>query len=158
MENEAVSQGVQNVAPVAPVAPVADAASAPVADAAPVAPVTEPKESPVESDADKQIALLRKELRASQIKAAMADQHLAPLDKDLVSRLIEEKLTADGSDVDTAVAALFKSHPYLFSAPQIQKATADKAKADAAKAAEQSFNKRLIEGAIARIRRAPIKL
>lgn len=152
MENEAVSQEVQNVAPVAPVAQAADAA--PVAPA----PVAEAKEIPVESDADKQIALLRKELRASQIKAAMADQHLAPLDKDLVSRLIEEKLTADGSDVDTAVAALFKSHPYLFSAPQIQKATADKAKADAAKAAEQSFNKRLIEGAIARIRRAPIKL
>ena len=113
---------------------------------------------PVQKKDDTQsaeIAKLRSELRAAQLKSALADQHLVPLDKALVQRLLDERMSSDGLDVDGAVQSLYKSHPYLFQAPKAVRSPKDDAKAVEA---EKSYNDRIIKSAIERIRRTPIKL
>ena len=112
----------------------------------------------VQSDADAQIAQLRAELRKSQIKASLGEQHLVPQNAELVSRLINEEVDKNGGDVDKAIADLFKSNSFLFRAPKQDPEIAKRKETEARESAQRDFNKRLIDGAIARIRRSPITI
>ena len=81
----------------------------------------------------------------------MSERHIQPHDFDLVARLVSENIDKFGGDIDKCVSDLYSKSQYLFKIPKTNDAkVVDKEKI-------QSDNKKLIEGAIARLSRAKIK-
>lgn len=134
----------------APSEPVTAPAPTPVPAAAP-SPTPAPENSPYDAMAA-QIVELRTQLRAASIKSALAERRLSPHDNDLVVRLIEDKM-ANGSDADKACAELYKSHPYLFKAPQVVQKSGP---TDEELAQNKSLNDAYVKGVISRLRRDAI--
>lgn len=99
-----------------------------------------------------QIVELRTQLRAASIKSALAERRLSPHDNDLVVRLIEDKM-ANGDNADKACAELYKSHPYLFKAPQVVQKSGP---TDEELAQNKSLNDAYVKGVISRLRRDAI--
>lgn len=99
-----------------------------------------------------QIVELRTQLRAASIKSALAERRLVPQDNDLVVRLLEEKLS-NGENPDKACAELYKTHPYLFKAPQVVQKTGP---SDEEIAQNKSLNDAYVKGVISRLRRDAI--
>lgn len=127
---------------------------APVPTPAPMptpAPAPEPDTSPYDAMAA-QIVELRTQLRAASIKSALAERRLSPHDNDLVVRLIEDKM-ANGDNADKACAELYKSHPYLFKAPQVVQKSGP---TDEELAQNKSLNDAYVKGVISRLRRDAI--
>lgn len=133
----------------APSEPVVAPAPAPV-PASP-SPTPAPDNSPYDAMAA-QIVELRTQLRAASIKSALAERRLSPHDNDLVVRLIEDKM-ANGGDADKACAELYKSHPYLFKAPQVVQKSGP---TDEELAQNKSLNDAYVKGVISRLRRDAI--
>lgn len=137
-------------------ATTAPAPSEPVAAPAPTpvpapAPTPAPDNSPYDAMAA-QIVELRTQLRAASIKSALAERRLSPHDNDLVVRLIEDKM-ANGDNADKACADLYKSHPYLFKAPQVVQKSGP---TDEELAQNKSLNDAYVKGVISRLRRDAI--
>lgn len=126
------------------------AAPAPTPVAAP-APTPAPDSSPYDAMAA-QIVELRTQLRAASIKSALAERRLSPHDNDLVVRLIEDKM-GNGDNADKACAELYKSHPYLFKAPQVIQKSGP---TDEELAQNKSLNDAYVKGVISRLRRDAI--
>lgn len=115
-------------------------------------PSTEPTK-PAQSDnqLQSQVEALHKELQIWKMKSAMSERHIQPHDFDLVARLVSENIDKFGGDIDKCVSDLYSKSQYLFKIPKTNDAkVVDKEKI-------QSDNKKLIEGAIARLSRAKIK-
>lgn len=112
------------------------------------APATAPDNSPYDAMAA-QIVELRTQLRAASIKSALAERRLSPHDNDLVVRLIEDKM-ANGDNADKACAELYKSHPYLFKAPQVVQKSGP---TDEELAQNKSLNDAYVKGVIGRLKR-----
>lgn len=137
-------------------ATTAPAPSEPVTAPAPTpvpapAPTPAPDSSPYDAMAA-QIVELRTQLRAASIKSALAERRLSPHDNDLVVRLIEDKM-ANGENADKACADLYKSHPYLFKAPQVVQKSGP---TDEELAQNKSLNDAYVKGVISRLRRDAI--
>lgn len=115
------------------------------------APTPAPDTSPYDAMAA-QIVELRTQLRAASIKSALAERRLSPHDNDLVVRLIEDKM-ANGDNADKACAELYKSHPYLFKAPQVVQKSGP---TDEELAQNKSLNDAYVKGVISRLRRDAI--
>lgn len=129
----------------APSAEVSKPASAP----APSTEVTKPAQ--VDNQLQSQVEALHKELQIWKMKSAMSERHIQPHDFDLVARLVSENIDKFGGDIDKCVSDLYSKSQYLFKIPK----TNDTKVVDKEKI--QSDNKKLIEGAIARLSRAKIK-
>lgn len=150
-------------APTTPAAPV-ESAPTPAASTAPTesAPAPAPIQTPAPSEsapaADSQteslkaqVEALHSELQVWKLKSSMSERRIVPQDSDLVSRLVLEMVSSSGKSIDQCVSDLYSSKPYLFKIP----------KEDTKRVENKSpevDNKRLIEGAIARLGRAKITL
>ena len=148
-------------APTTPTTP-AESASTPAASAAPAesASTSAASAAPAESapatdsqteDLKAQVAELHSELQIWKLKSSMSERRIVPQDSDLVSRLVLEMVSSSGKSIDQCVSDLYSSKPYLFKIP----------KEDTKRVENKSpevDNKRLIEGAIARLGRAKITL
>lgn len=128
-----------------PSAEVSKPASAPT----PSTEVTKPAQ--VDNQLQSQVEALHKELQIWKMKSAMSERHIQPHDFDLVARLVSENIDKFGGDIDKCVSDLYSKSQYLFKIPK----TNDTKVVDKEKI--QSDNKKLIEGAIARLSRAKIK-
>lgn len=126
-------------------AKVSKPASAPT----PSTEVTKPAQ--VDNQLQSQVEALHKELQIWKMKSAMSERHIQPHDFDLVARLVSENIDKFGGDIDKCVSDLYSKSQYLFKIPK----TNDTKVVDKEKI--QSDNKKLIEGAIARLSRAKIK-
>lgn len=126
-------------------------APAPTPAPAPAPTPAAPEASPYDAMAA-QIVELRTQLRAASIKSALAERRLVPQDNDLVVRLLEEKLS-NGENPDKACADLYKTHPYLFKAPQVVQKTGP---SDEEIAQNKSLNDAYVKGVISRLRRDAI--
>lgn len=116
-------------------------------------PIVEPtKPAQVDNQLQSQVEALHKELQIWKMKSAMSERHIQPHDFDLVARLVSENIDKFGGDIDKCVSDLYSKSQYLFKIPK----TNDTKVVDKEKI--QSDNKKLIEGAIARLSRAKIKL
>ena len=116
------------------------------------APSAEPtKPAPSDNQLQSQVEALHKELQIWKMKSAMSERHIQPHDFDLVARLVSENIDKFGGDIDKCVSDLYSKSQYLFKIPKANDTkVVDKDKL-------QSDNKKLIEGAIARLSRAKIK-
>lgn len=133
--------------------PPTEPATAPAQPSAPVPPPTAVKEDANGYEAmAAQIAELRAQLQASNIKSALAERRLTPHDSGLVVRLIEEKVS-NGETADKACAELYKTHPYLFKAPQVVQKSGP---SDEELAQTKSLNDAYVKGVISRLRRDAI--
>lgn len=102
-------------------------------------------------DLKAQVEALHSELQVWKLKSSMSERRIVPQDSDLVSRLVLEMVSSSGKSIDQCVSDLYSSKPYLFKIP----------KEDTKRVENKSpevDNKRLIEGAIARLGRAKITL
>lgn len=116
------------------------------------APSAEPtKQAPSDNQLQSQVEALHKELQIWKMKSAMSERHIQPHDFDLVARLVSENIDKFGGDIDKCVSDLYSKSQYLFKIPK----TNDTKVVDKEKI--QSDNKKLIDGAIARLSRAKIK-
>ena len=123
----------------------------PSAKPAPTPSAEVPKSSQSDSRLQSQVEALHKELQIWKMKSAMSERHIQPHDFDLVARLVSENIGKFGGDIDKCVSDLYSKSQYLFKIPKTNDAkVVDKEKI-------QSDNKKLIEGAIARLSRAKIK-
>ena len=102
-------------------------------------------------DLKAQVAALHSELQIWKLKSSMSERRIVPQDSDLVSRLVLEMVSSSGKSIDQCVSDLYSSKPYLFKIPK------DDTKRVENKSPEVD-NKRLIDGAIARLGRAKITL
>lgn len=118
---------------------------------APAPSVESTKTAQVDSQLQSQVEALHKELQIWKMKSAMSERHIQPHDFDLVARLVSENIDKFGGDIDKCVSDLYSKSQYLFKIPK----TNDTKVVDKEKI--QSDNKKLIEGAIARLSRAKIK-
>lgn len=125
--------------------PSAEPASAPT----PIDETTKPSQA--DNQLQSQVEALHKELQIWKMKSAMSERHIQPHDFDLVARLVSENIDKFGGDIDKCVSDLYSKSQYLFKIPK----TNDTKVVDKEKI--QSDNKKLIEGAIARLSRAKIK-
>ena len=123
--------------------------SKPASAPAPSTEVTKPAQ--VDNQLQSQVEALHKELQIWKMKSAMSERHIQPHDFDLVARLVSENIDKFGGDIDKCVSDLYSKSQYLFKIPK----TNDTKVVDKEKI--QSDNKKLIEGAIARLSRAKIK-
>lgn len=119
------------------------------------APTPTPESQPTQqSNADDlraQLDALHSELQLWKLKSSMNERHIIPQDFDLVSRLVLELVSSSGKSIDQCVSDLYASKSYLFKVPKSEtKSVANQSK--------EVDNKRLIEGAIARLSRAKITL
>ena len=131
--------------------PSAESTQAPSAKPAPTPSAEVPKPSQADSKLQSQVEALHKELQIWKMKSAMSERHIQPHDFDLVARLVSENIDKFGGDIDKCVSDLYSKSQYLFKIPKTNDAkVVDKDKI-------QSDNKKLIEGAIARLSRAKIK-
>lgn len=126
------------------------AASAPSPEA-PSQSESKPASSPTADDLKEQVAALHSELQIWKLRSSMSERHIVPQDFDLVSRLILESSSTSGKSIDQCVSDLYSSKPYLFKIPKEQTKTVENK-------SQEVDNKRLIEGAIARLGRAKISL
>ena len=129
---------------------------APAPSAEPTKPAPAPSAEPTkQAQSDKQlqsqVEALHKELQIWKMKSAMSERHIQPHDFDLVARLVSENIDKFGGDIDKCVSDLYSKSQYLFKIPK----TNDTKVVDKEKI--QSDNKKLIDGAIARLSRAKIK-
>ena len=108
-------------------------------------------ESPTDNALRAQVAALHSELQIWKLRSSMSERHIVPQDFDLVSRLILESSSTSGKSIDQCVSDLYSSKPYLFKIPKEQTKTVENK-------SQEVDNKRLIEGAIARLGRAKISL
>lgn len=116
------------------------------------APSAEPtKQAQSDKQLQSQVEALHKELQIWKMKSAMSERHIQPHDFDLVARLVSENIDKFGGDIDKCVSDLYSKSQYLFKIPK----TNDTKVVDKEKI--QSDNKKLIDGAIARLSRAKIK-
>lgn len=138
-------------APTPSAAPVESAptpAPVPTAESTPTpAPATDSQAE----DLKAQVAALHSELQVWKLKSSMSERRIVPQDSDLVSRLVLEMVSSSGKSIDQCVSDLYSSKPYLFKIPK------EETKRVENKSPEVD-NKRLIEGAIARLGRAKITL
>lgn len=104
-----------------------------------------------DSELQKQVDMLHKELQLWKLKSSLADRHLIPHDFELVARLVTESLSKFAGDVDKCVTHIYTSSQYLFKSQEQPKNHVDPEK-------EKSDNKTFIDGAIKRLNREPIKL
>lgn len=125
--------------------PSAEPASAPT----PIDETTKPSQA--DNQLQSQVEALHKELQIWKMKSAMSERHIQPHDFDLVARLVSENIDKFGGDIDKCVSDLYSKSQYLFKIPK----TNDTKVVDKEKI--QSDNKKLIDGAIARLSRAKIK-
>lgn len=112
---------------------------------------SKPASSPTADDLKAQVEALHSELQVWKLKSSMSERRIVPQDSDLVSRLVLEMVSSSGKSIDQCVSDLYSSKPYLFKIP----------KEDTKRVENKSpevDNKRLIEGAIARLGRAKITL
>lgn len=135
--------------------PSAEATQTPTPSAEPASAQTQIAETTKSSQADSQlqsqVEALHKELQIWKMKSAMSERHIQPHDFDLVARLVSENIDKFGGDIDKCVSDLYSKSQYLFKIPKANDTkVVDKEKI-------QSDNKKLIEGAIARLSRAKIK-
>ena len=131
--------------------PSAESTQAPSAKPAPTPSAEVPKPSQADSKLQSQVEALHKELQIWKMKSSMSERHIQPHDFDLVARLVSENIDKFGGDIDKCVSDLYSKSQYLFKIPKTNDAkVVDKEKI-------QSDNKKLIEGAIARLSRAKIK-
>lgn len=121
----------------------------PASASAPSVEVSKPAQ--VDNQLQSQVEALHKELQIWKMKSAMSERHIQPHDFDLVARLVSENIDKFGGDIDKCVSDLYSKSQYLFKIPK----TNDTKVVDKEKI--QSDNKKLIEGAIARLSRAKIK-
>lgn len=112
---------------------------------------SKPASSPTADDLKEQVAALHSELQIWKLRSSMSERHIVPQDFDLVSRLILESSSTSGKSIDQCVSDLYSSKPYLFKIPKEQTKTVENK-------SQEVDNKRLIEGAIARLGRAKISL
>ena len=146
-------------APAAPAAPAPSQAPAPSpasttptpSPEAPSQSESKPASSPTADDLKEQVAALHSELQIWKLRSSMSERHIVPQDFDLVSRLILESSSTSGKSIDQCVSDLYSSKPYLFKIPKEQTKTVENK-------SQEVDNKRLIEGAIARLGRAKISL
>lgn len=136
--------------------PAAPAPSqAPTPSPASTAPTPSPEapsqSAPTTDDLKEQVAALHSELQIWKLRSSMSERHIVPQDFDLVSRLILESSSTSGKSIDQCVSDLYSSKPYLFKIPKEQTKTVENK-------SQEVDNKRLIEGAIARLGRAKISL
>ena len=119
----------------------------------PTAQIPEQPQQQVQSDSElqKQVDMLHKELQLWKLKSSLADRHLIPHDFELVARLVTESLSKFAGDVDKCVTHIYTSSQYLFKSQEQPKNHVDPEK-------EKSDNKTFIDGAIKRLNREPIKL
>ena len=139
-------------------APTPAASTAPAESAPAPAPIQTPASSESAPAADSQtenlkaqVEALHSELQVWKLKSSMSERRIVPQDSDLVSRLVLEMVSSSGKSIDQCVSDLYSSKPYLFKIP----------KEDTKRVENKSpevDNKRLIEGAIARLGRAKITL
>lgn len=116
----------------------------------------QPQQQPIQpqqsdSELQKQVDMLHKELQLWKLKSSLADRHLIPHDFELVARLVTESLDKFAGDVDKCVTHIYTSSQYLFRSQEQPKNHVDPEK-------EKSDNKTFIDGAIKRLNREPIKL
>ena len=138
--------------PTPSIAPSADPAPSTEPTKPAPAPSAEPtKPAPSDNQLQSQVEALHKELQIWKMKSAMSERHIQPHDFDLVARLVSENIDKFGGDIDKCVSDLYSKSQYLFKIPK----TNDTKVVD--KERIQSDNKKLIEGAIARLSRAKIK-
>lgn len=138
--------------PTPSIAPSADPAPSSEPTKPAPAPSAEPtKQAPSDNQLQSQVEALHKELQIWKMKSAMSERHIQPHDFDLVARLVSENIDKFGGDIDKCVSDLYSKSQYLFKIPK----TNDTKVVDKEKI--QSDNKKLIEGAIARLSRAKIK-
>lgn len=125
------------------------------AESAPSTPESKPAESQPSTQTDNalraQVEALHSELQVWKLRSSMSERHIVPQDFDLVSRLVLESAQSSGKAIDQCVSDLFSSKPYLFKIPKEQTKTVENK-------SQEVDNKRLIEGAIARLGRAKISL
>ena len=134
------------------IAPSADPAPSSEPTKSAPSPSAEPtKPAPSDNQLQSQVEALHKELQIWKMKSAMSERHIQPHDFDLVARLVSENIDKFGGDIDKCVSDLYSKSQYLFKIPKANDTkVVDKDKI-------QSDNKKLIEGAIARLSRAKIK-
>lgn len=139
--------------------PAPTPSAAPVESAPTPAPVATAESTPTQTHAadsqtenlKAQVEALHSELQVWKLKSSMSERRIVPQDSDLVSRLVLEMVSSSGKSIDQCVSDLYSSKPYLFKIP----------KEDTKRVENKSpevDNKRLIEGAIARLGRAKITL
>ena len=139
--------------------PASTPSAAPVESAPTPAPVVTAESTPTPTPAadsqtenlKAQVEALHSELQIWKLKSSMSERRIVPQDSDLVSRLVLEMVSSSGKSIDQCVSDLYSSKPYLFKIP----------KEDTKRVENKSpevDNKRLIEGAIARLGRAKITL
>lgn len=141
--------------PTVPESQVSAPTPAPTAESQPStptpAPTAESQTQPVVDDLRAQLDALHGELQLWKLKSSMNERHIIPQDFDLVSRLVLELASSSGKSIDQCVSDLYASKSYLFKVPKSEtKSVANQSK--------EVDNKRLIEGAIARLSRAKITL
>lgn len=145
------TESTPNPAPTPSAAPVESAptpAPVPTAESTPTpAPATDSQAE----DLKAQVEALHSELQVWKLKSSMSERRIVPQDSDLVSRLVLEMVSSSGKSIDQCVSDLYSSKPYLFKIPK------EETKRVENKSPEVD-NKRLIEGAIARLGRAKITL
>lgn len=112
---------------------------------------SKPASSPTADDLKAQVEALHSELQVWKLKSSMSERRIVPQDSDLVSRLVLEMVSSSGKSIDQCVSDLYSSKPYLFKIPK------EETKRVENKSPEVD-NKRLIDGAIARLGRAKITL
>lgn len=112
---------------------------------------SKPASSQTADDLKAQVEALHSELQVWKLKSSMSERRIVPQDSDLVSRLVLEMVSSSGKSIDQCVSDLYSSKPYLFKIPK------EETKRVENKSPEVD-NKRLIEGAIARLGRAKITL
>lgn len=133
-------------------APATSQAQSPEAPSqAPSQSESKPASSQTADDLKAQVEALHSELQVWKLKSSMSERRIVPQDSDLVSRLVLEMVSSSGKSIDQCVSDLYSSKPYLFKIP----------KEDTKRVENKSpevDNKRLIDGAIARLGRAKITL
>lgn len=139
-------------------APTPSPAPSPAPAPSPEAPSPAPNQSELKpassqtaDDLKAQVEALHSELQVWKLKSSMSERRIVPQDSDLVSRLVLEMVSSSGKSIDQCVSDLYSSKPYLFKIPK------EETKRVENKSPEVD-NKRLIEGAIARLGRAKITL
>lgn len=125
----------------------------PAQEKTPEAPAKKEDDSADVSRMVSEIAELKAQLRESNIKSAIAERRLVPLDQSLVTSMISERMK-NGMNPSDAVSDLYNTHPYLFKGvvSQIaeQNETAEKAKQS------KELNDRFVSSVIERLKRTNI--
>lgn len=161
VENTSTNSTVSDVetpVSVAPEQPVVETQSIPAP--APVAQPQVKEESKIQpvdlqSKMANEIAALKAELQKSNIKSALAERRLVPMDADLVSGMIMDRI-GTGLSPDQACASLYQSHPYLFKNSTSAKVS-EVDKAEEAKM-QKDLNDRFVSSVTSRLRRDVVEL